>query len=393
MFPHSPLGALNRDLKILFWATLIWTFGLGIYNYVWPLFLKSLNANPADVGLVYSIGFLAIAASLIPGGILANKYDLKPLVVLGWVVSIPVPLIYYFSHTWTDTIPGFILLEASGFNLPAFNAYIVAVGQRDTTGSNFGTVFASAPLGIAIGPAVGAILLTTLTIRDMFLVSFVLFVVSSAVIFFIKPQPAVTSVDKRIWSLGFPKTRPETILLIFLTGSAIAYGASSFFFPLYFNNVLGLNPVLIQILGSAQQFGAASFAIVLGRRADVRNRGTTMALGLAICATGLSGVLLSGRFLLALPMMFLFGAARGPSIVGYSILSSIRKGANRAGQYGLYLTLENLGLVVGSSLGGALFTFDPKYGFVSSLTIFLALILFIVLTGFGTKAEAETAES
>lgn len=393
MFPRNPLSLLNRDLKILFWSTFIWTFGLGIYSYVWPLFLKSLNASPADVGIVYSIGYLAIAASMIPGGILANKYDLKPLVVLGWVVSIPVPLIFYFSHTWTDTIPGFILLEASGFNLPAFNAYIAAMGQRGTASSNFGTVFASAPLGIAIGPAVGGILLTTFTIRDTFLVSFILFVVSSIVIFFIKPQPALTSADNRIRSLEFPKTRPETILLIFLTGSAIAYGASSFFFPLYFNNVLGISPTLIQILGSAQQFGAATFVIILGRRADIRNRGTTMALGLAVCTTGLTGALMSGRFLLALPMMFLFGAVRGPSIIGYSMLSTIRKGASRAGQYGLYLTLENLGLVAGSSLGGALFTVDPRYGFITSLIVLLTLAIFIVSTGFGVKHQSPTAET
>lgn len=384
MFPRNPLALLNRDLRILFWSVFLWTFGLGIYNYVWPLFLQNLNANPADVGLVYSIGFLSIAASMIPGGILANKYNLRPLIILGWVVSIPVPLIYYFSRTWTDTIPGFILLEASGFNLPAFNAYIGAVGHSKRTAANFGTVFASAPLGIVFGPAVGAALLAFISIREIFLVTLALFTVSSIVVFLLKEEPARPA-NNKVWSLDIPRSRPEILLLLFLTVSAVAYSASSPFLPLFFHNLLGLSPITIQILGSVQSLGAATFAIILGRRADVRGRGATMALGLVVCATGLTGVLLSGNVFLALPMVFLFGSARGPSIVGYSILSNIRKGASRAGQYGLYLTLENIGFVIGSYFGGSAFIIDPRFGFSFSVIIFLVLAVVAVLSGFRTK--------
>src|SRR5207245_10645397 len=121
---------LPRDLRLLFFSLFLWTFGLGVYNYVSSLYLTQLSANPEQVGLVYSIGFFAAAISMIPGGILANKYDNRTLLIVGWAMSIPVPIMFYFSRTWPDVIPGLIILKLSAFNLPAMNAFIVALRDQ-----------------------------------------------------------------------------------------------------------------------------------------------------------------------------------------------------------------------------------------------------------------------
>src|SRR5260370_22408884 len=86
--------SLPRDLRLLFFSLFLWTFGLGVYNYVWSLYLTQLNANPEQVGLVYSIGFFAAAISMIPGGILATKYDNRTLLIVRWPSSIPVPTLF-----------------------------------------------------------------------------------------------------------------------------------------------------------------------------------------------------------------------------------------------------------------------------------------------------------
>src|SRR5213080_5229785 len=131
---------LPRDLRLLFFSLLMWTFGLGVYNYVWSLYLIQLNANPEQIGLVYSIGFFAAAVSMIPGGILANKYDNRTLLIVGWAMSIPVPIMFYFSRTWSDVIPGLIILQLSAFNVPAMNAFISALGDQKRMSSAFGAV-------------------------------------------------------------------------------------------------------------------------------------------------------------------------------------------------------------------------------------------------------------
>ena len=382
----ASVQSLPRDLRLLFLSLFLWTFGLGLYNYIWPLYLRDLQASPSDVGLVFSIGFLALALSMIPGGILANKYELKALLIIGWAMSIPPPLMYYFARTWTDVLPGITLLQVSGFNVPAFNAYIAGAADKAKSASNFGITWASAPLGVVFSPLVGSILLNWISLRGIFVLTFVFFSISTMVLFFIKPQPPLES-DARSPRLEFPKSRREGFLLLYLAGAALAWSVASPFIPLYFQDALSLGPSIILLLGALQSLGAAVFAILLGRRADARSQGGTMALGLLLSSTGLVGVILTRNLLLALPLVFLIGSARAPSLVAYSILSTVRKGASRAGQFGFYLTLESLGFVSGSYLGGLLYTLTPLSIFYITSGSFIALAI-LAWVSFRKNAES-----
>jgi len=382
----ASVQSLPRDLRLLFLSLFLWTFGLGLYNYIWPLYLRDLQASPSDVGLVFSIGFLVLALSMIPGGMLANKYELKALLIIGWAMSIPPPLMYYFARTWTDVLPGITLLQVSGFNVPAFNAYIAGAADKAKSASNFGITWASAPLGVVFSPLVGSILLNWISLRGIFVLTFVFFSISTMVLFFIKPQPPLES-DARSPRLEFPKSRREGFLLLYLAGAALAWSVASPFIPLYFQDALSLGPSIILLLGALQSLGATVFAILLGRRADARSQGGTMALGLLLSSTGLVGVILTRNLLLALPLVFLIGSARAPSLVAYSILSTVRKGASRAGQFGFYLTLESLGFVSGSYLGGLLYTLTPLSIFYITSGSFIALAI-LAWVSFRKNAES-----
>lgn len=115
-----------------------------------------------------------------------------------------------------------------------------------------------------------------------------------------------------------------------------------------------------------------------------------MALGLLLSATGLIGVLLTSNLLLAFPLVFLIGSARAPSLVAYSILSTVRKGASRAGQFGFYLTMESLGFVLGSYMGGLLYTLTPISIFYTTSTSFVALA---ILAWLSFRQNAESSPS
>jgi len=41
----GPTKSLNRDLKLLLISNFIWTFGFGLYNYVWPVYIRELGAE------------------------------------------------------------------------------------------------------------------------------------------------------------------------------------------------------------------------------------------------------------------------------------------------------------------------------------------------------------
>src|SRR5256884_2948426 len=262
---------LPRDLRLLFFSLLMWTFGLGVYNYVWSLYLIQLNASPEQVGLVSSIGFLAAAVSMIPGAILANKYDNRTLLIIGWAMSIPVPVLFYYSNSWPDVIPGLIILQLSSFNIPAMNAFIGQLGDPRRMSSAFGAVYSAFPLGLVLSPAVGSLLLGWLSIRDLFWVSLALWTVSTIILFPVKRQPP-REVDSKARLLELPRSRRELTLLVFLFGSAVAISITSpSFLPLFLQNHLDLTDAQIQLLGTVQSLGIAISAVLLGRWAATRN--------------------------------------------------------------------------------------------------------------------------
>ena len=359
---------------------------------MWPLFLQDLNANPLQVGLVFAIGFFSIGATLIPGGILANKYELRLLLIIGWAMSIPPPLMYYFARSWIDVIPGVVLLQASGFNVPAFNAYIAGATVGKRIGSSFGYVWASVPLGGAVSPAVGGLLLDSISIRQIFVLSFAFFTISTLILFFIRKQPARKE-DAHRYKLEFPKTKPEVTLLLFLTGSAIAFSLASPFLPLLFHDAMNLTPSTVLELGAIQALGQTLFAIYLGRRADMGRRGTTMALGVTAAAVGLGGIILTRNLFFAFPLIFLLGSARASSYVAYSILATIRQDSTRGGQYGFYLTFESLGFVMGSYLGGLLYLASLIDGFTVAVGLFLSLAMVTAMTSFSGRSVSSASSS
>ncbi len=369
----SSLQGLPRDLRLVFFSLFLWTFGLGVYNYVWSIYLRDLHANPEQVGLVFSIGFVVSALSMIPGGILANKYELRMLLITSWATSIPAPIIFFYAHTWSDVIPGLVLLQIGAFSLPAMNALIGTVADKSKIATAFGAVYSAAPLGIVFSPAVGSVLLALgLQIRDLFWVSFLFFTISTLILFPVKAHPPLEA-DSRSPMLELPKSSLEATILLFLTGATVASSLASPFLPLYFQDSLGLSPAQIQLLGAAQSLGGGVFTILLGRMAAARSPGSAISTGLLIVSGGLVGIVTSRSLLLTFPMVFLFGGARAPSPVAYSILSGIGRGGSRAGRFGVYLTLEQLGFVIGSYLGGFLYSQNPLANLATAFFSFLAL--------------------
>ncbi len=368
----ASIRLLPGDLRLIFFSLFLWTFGIGLYNYVWSIFLRDIGADSNQVGIVFFLGFLAAALTMIPGGLLANKYDLKTVIIIGWAISIPPPILYYFAHTWTEAVPGFILLQLSAFNLPAFNAYIAGAAAKGRVSSAFGTTYSAAPLGIVLSPAIGSLLLTWVSIRDLFLISAVFFTVSTIALFPIRGQPPLPK-DLNTPLIEFPITRPERTLLLYISAAAFAVGLTSPFLPLYYKDLLSLTNPQIQLVGAVQSLGGVTLAILLGRRAEHSGKGKTIAFGLMLTTIGLLALVVLRNPLLALPFIFLIGGARAPALIAYSAVSSFSGNSSRGGRFGVYLTLENLGLGIGPYLGGFLYSITPISILATTSISFIAL--------------------
>ena len=89
----------RRSYAFLLVSNFLWFFGLGLYSNFLSLFLTNIGATPIDAGLFSSI---AMASGILwtgLGGVLTTRFGVKPLLIVGWIIVIPSPIIYILAQT------------------------------------------------------------------------------------------------------------------------------------------------------------------------------------------------------------------------------------------------------------------------------------------------------
>src|SRR3954447_1620749 len=88
---------------------------LGQERTVLPLLAEqTFHLNAYTAGLTYILAFgIAKAATNYLAGTWADRYGRKPVLVAGWVVAIPVPILLIWAPTWWWVIAANLLLGIS----------------------------------------------------------------------------------------------------------------------------------------------------------------------------------------------------------------------------------------------------------------------------------------
>src|SRR6516165_3364931 len=94
-----PLG-LSRDNAWLALSTLLYGASVGFYQYVIPLDVAGLGANPDQVGLALAIGNSGAIVGLIVGGVIVNRFAYRPQIILSWLVSVVSGIAFVAAWSW-----------------------------------------------------------------------------------------------------------------------------------------------------------------------------------------------------------------------------------------------------------------------------------------------------
>jgi len=360
-----PFGTLNRDLKLIFVSNLIGALGDGLYAYILPTYIRTLQASSTDVGSLFSIFTLGTALTIIPGGFLADRFDRKKVMILGWIIWVPVPLIFSVATHWAQLIP---VMGLYGFFIagPATSAYVVTFARKDRVTLTYTLMSSSWWLGYIFSPALGGYLSTLIGMRWVFFLAFIFYALATSVLFLIKSQ----RVEKAQMSQTDPSIsnspHVEKIVLLSL------FFATVFFFlslvrPLVvqlFEDSYGLERFHIGVLGSITFLGSAFFSIRLGKVGD--KSGKMVAATIALLVGGFSfGLFIYFRNFYALAFAsFLNGASYMLwSLMGASV-GSITPEASR----GRWISVSQMSVTLAASIapyiGGIMYessSFTPFY--------------------------------
>jgi len=376
---------LKRDQAIIFWAIFLWAMGMGLYNYLWPVYTRQLGAGDVELGFLYSLSFLITTLATIPGGSLADRFDRKWVIIGFWWIAVPSPVIYALAGDWRALIPGILLFNVSNALNPALQAYLSETTEPRRIATTFNVVFAAFPLGMVISPAVGGWLARGFGLRSVFWVTFAFYLVSSLSLFLLTPQPPrrVVRRDKPArapaspgggW-LAAPEVRPLLRLSLFF---GLVMGLWNLYLPFstpFLEDVAGLDVSWVGVLGTLASLGAAILSPLLGRLADRNGLPRVLGWSLAAQLAPLGLWLLWPTALPALAgSMFLRGLQDGSrgvmtSMVGHH-MTGPKAGDRRqlAGRgFALYAVVTGLFQAVTPYVGGWLYRYGAPVPFLAAL--------------------------
>jgi MFS family permease len=382
---HNLDTKVRRNLLVLFTAGLLFWSSLASLLPTLPLYIEDIGATKQQLGIVmgsFAIGLLLFRSFL---GRLADSRGRKIVLLIGTIVAAIAP----FGYIAIKSIPLLLVLRAfHGISLAAFTtgylALVADIAPTQNRGEVIGYMSLVNPIGLAIGPAIGGYLQSTVGYTPLFLTSAGLGCLATLCILpVVNPPIDVLSGEKNdnsIWQmLVSPRVRiPAMIMLIV----GLAFGTLHTFVPLFIKSTkVDLNPGLFYTAAAIASFSIRLFS---GRLSDRYGRGLFITISLIFYT--LAMIMLwqahsAEDFLLA---AIIEGGASGILIPMISTMMTDRAYPQERGRI---FSVCIMGLDVGIALAGPILGslaepigYPNMFAFAAGLTG-LGLIIFLTLSG------------
>ncbi len=371
---------LTKDLRILFFSNLVGAFGDGLYAYVLPYYMRdTLNASPVEVGILYAAANVCVALTLLAGGILADRYDRKKILILSWIGWAPAPLIFAFAGNWIQMLPG-MLLWGILFSQPTSIAYIVTTVDKSKLTLTLTAISSAWSLGYVFSPAIGGYLAQTTGMQTVFFLASIFYASAGILLFFIRKQVPSRHMqqaqEKNQSKLQLLKNRKLLVFSAFLGAAMFAILLFRPFIPTFLADAYGYKGFEIGILGSFFFLGSAILGIALGRVGDKLKKSYAFAAALAFTASSLVLLLLFGDFRILLVTHVLIGASYLAWPLMNAIIGSCAPESARALWVAIPQAVSMFGAIFAPYIGGVLYEASPYYPFIfgAAATLSLALV-------------------
>jgi MFS family permease len=133
----------------------------------WTLYLKNeLGASITAVGLLSTIASSERLLFQLPGGLLADRYGRRRIIVYGTALRLLPPVIYLMAGHWTHVIPALLISGAASIYMPAFNAIIADSLPETERGAGYGAYRTITSLPQIFSPVIGGIVMDSLGYRE-----------------------------------------------------------------------------------------------------------------------------------------------------------------------------------------------------------------------------------
>ncbi len=401
-------AALTRNLLFFLLAMILANIAGQMLYTMLPLYLTSLEASVAQVGLVYTLAALVPLSLQIFGGWLSDNIGRLRTIALGSSVAAFAYLMFVLAPSWEWVLVALCVEYVSNSMVgPSFGSYIADQTSEETRGKVFGLTNGLYMTVTIIGPLLGGILASGYGFRPMLAVAGVIYAAATLLRIWMalsggfegKKTGEGLSLD------GF-KTQFASMAGLLFAGGIItwiwvldAIGDTSFsmtyqFHAIYMNEIGGLATDQIGLVWAAWGLGIILASFVGGWLTDRRGERLVMIIGFLLQALALSVFIFANHILMFGLALFLLGLGAGCLMPAFeSLISKAVPEDKRGLAFGLFGTSLGILSLPFPWIGGQLWdTFGPAlpYWLTVGAVLFSALIAWLKIR---PEAVSRTGDS
>ena len=379
--PAPPPGETKKTIRTFAFASFFNDMGSDMIYPVWPLFVASLGANMAVLGLIDGIGNAIVSLSQALSGYISDRTRKRKVFIwLGYLFGGISRLGYALSATWHWLIPFRILDRAGKMRGAPRDAMVADLSKRSNRGENFGLIRTLDNAGALVGIVFCIAAFPFLGYQNLLLVAAVPSLIAVALIVVNIREQRLE--DAKLFK-GITLANLDGNFKLFVLLSAVfSLGAFSYSFLLIFANRFGFQaaavPVFYLLFTLVATFCSWPFGVLsdrIGRKAVLQ---ISYALWGLVCLT----MLYADSAWMVVAAFVLFGLHQaGIDTVQKAFVSELGPADYRASALGGFQMVTGLCALPASVVAGLLWDrFGMQAPFILSLalTAVSAALLFFV---------------
>ncbi|HEX2979686.1 MAG TPA: MFS transporter [Anaerolineaceae bacterium] len=362
---------MPRDLLLVTLSLFTWGIGEGMFIYFQSLYLQEWGANPVAIGAILGVSGIAMTVTQVPAGYLADRIGRRPVMWFSWILGAISTLIMALAGSLPVFVAGLVIYGLTSAVLAPMNSYITGARGKWSVGRALTWTSAMYNLGMVIGPTVGGIIAEKSSLHTVYWISAVIFMVSTAIILFVRSQPIEhhpAETHTRLFQnrafIGYLGVVFITILAIYLPQPLT---------PNFLQNERGLSLSAVGQMGSIASLGSAVITLAFGHLSP--NRGYL--LGQALVAV-FAVFMWKGSGLLGFGLGYFFlGGYRLSRSMSIAQARSLIHPAEMGLAYGAIETVNASAFILGPIIAGIVYDWNP----VGMYPLTLGLIAVSIVAG------------
>ena len=146
----------NKNVFAISFTSGLYMLVMMMWSPFWAKYMKDyLGATTPIIGMFSMISTAEALIFQLPGGIFADRYGRRNIILLGTFLRTLSPIIYFLAPSWEWIILGAIANGTMSLYMPAFNAIIADSLPKNNRGAGYGAYNTITNIPMMISPMVG----------------------------------------------------------------------------------------------------------------------------------------------------------------------------------------------------------------------------------------------